>query len=300
MKPPQRSLGLTLAFASAASNAVYVLGMRRATLVASAGQVVLALLFFAAVFNTLSFAVKAAREGVPPRSSAERILSRAAVSLSVLTVAGNYAAGRTIALLHPAVASVLIQLQVLFAATGALLFLGESIGLAFVLGSLVALLGVAVMQWHEGPLGVDVWAGTGWGLATALAFGLMQVITRSVATRVEPLRFNAERLWLSVLWLALVPGNLTGTLQLSGGTILLTAIAACFGPFLGRVALIYAARHLPAGLTVLVGLLTPVVVLAVSVPLFGTMPARVELIGGALAVCGTLLALLARAPSSAS
>jgi drug/metabolite transporter (DMT)-like permease len=291
-------LGLTLALASAVSNTIYVLALRRATEEASAADAVLALLFFAALFNTVSFGVKVLRGGVPARSSAEGLLSRASILLSVLTVLGNFAAGKAIELLHPAVASVLIQLQVLFAATAAYLWLAEGISVAFALGSLVSLAGVAVMQWREGELGSDVLLGTAWGLGTAVAFGLMQVITRSVAIRVDPLRFNAERLWLSVLWLSLVPGKLRGALGLSAETLALTAAAACFGPFLARIALIYAARHLPAGITTLMGLLSPVLVLAVSVLALGQVPRTLELVGGALAIAGTLIALRpSRAPT---
>jgi len=253
--------------------------------------VVLSLLFFAALFNTLSFAVKAARGGLPARSSSERLLSAPSVLLSVLTVLGNFTASRTIELLHPAVASVIIQLQVLFAATAAYVWLREGISAAFAVGSIVSLVGVGMMQWRDGGMGSNVLLGTLFGLATATAFGLMQVITRSVASQVDPLRFNAERLWLAVLWLSLLPGQLSGVLALRGETVVLTAVAACFGPFLARIALIYAARYLPAGLTTLMGLLSPVVVLAVSVPLLGTLPRGLELAGGALAIVGTLIAL---------
>jgi drug/metabolite transporter (DMT)-like permease len=291
---PDRRLGLTFALASALSNAVYLLAVRGATRATDSGSVVLALLFFAALFNTVSFGVQVARRGVPARSAAEGLLSRASILLSVFTVFGNYAAGRAIALLHPAVASVLIQLQVLFAAAAAYAFLAERVSLAFSLGAVLSLLGVALMQWRDGALGIDVLAGSAWGLGAALAFGLMQVITRSVAARVDPLRFNAERLWLSTLWLCLLPGQLASLLKVDAGTLALSALAACFGPFLGRVALIYAARHLSAALATLLGLLSPVVVLVLSIPLFGQLPRALELWGGLLAIVGTLLAL--RAP----
>lgn len=287
----QRAWGLSLSLASAASNAVYVLALRRATVGASAQRAVFMLLFFAALFNTLSFLVKGVRSGWPKRSSSERLFALPSLLLSVFTVLGNFAASRSIELMHPAVASVIIQLQVLVASTAAYLWLRERITLAFFVGSVISLVGVGVMQWREGELGSDVWLGTLFGLGAATAFGLMQVITRRVATRVDPLRFNAERLWLAVLWMSLVPGQLAGLGSLRGETVLLTALAACFGPFLARIALIYAARHLSAGLTTLVGLLSPVVVLALSVPVLGQAPRALELVGGALAIVGTLIAL---------
>jgi drug/metabolite transporter (DMT)-like permease len=292
----QRAWGLSLSLASAASNAVYVLALRRATMGASAQHVVLSLLFFAALFNTLTFVAKAVRGGVPVRSPSERLLSWPSVLLSILTVLGNFTASRSIELLHPAVASVIIQLQVLFAATAAYAWLRERITFAFTIGTVVSLVGVGVMQWREGGMGSDVLLGTLFGLATATAFGLMQVITRSVAVHVDPVRFNAERLWLAVCWLSLLPGELAGVRALSGETIALSAAAACFGPFLARIALIYAARSLPAGLTTLMGLLSPVVVLALSVPLLGQTPRALELVGGALAIAGTLIALRPSAP----
>lgn len=287
----EQSLGIGYALASALSNAVYLLAMRRATRETDVGQVVLGLLVFAALFNTVSFAVQVARRGVPMRSASEGLLSRASILLSLFTVGGNLAAGRAIALLHPAIASVLIQLQVLFASVAAYAFLGEQVSWSFALGALVSLAGIGLMQWHEGAIGAEVLQGSAWGLGAALAFGLMQVITRGVAARVEPLRFNAERLWLSVLWMALVPGQLSGLSAARSSTLWLAVIAACFGPFLGRVALIYAARYLSAALATLLGLLSPVVVLLVSIPLYDQLPRPLELAGGALAIAGTLVAL---------
>jgi drug/metabolite transporter (DMT)-like permease len=287
----QRAWGLSLSLASAVSNAVYVLALRRATVGASAGTAVFLLLFFAASFNTLSFAAKVARTGWPKRSSSERLLSLPSLLLSVLTVLGNYCASRSFELMHPAVASIIVQLQVLFAATAAYAWLRERITPAFAVGALVSLLGIGVMQWRDGEVGSGVLLGSLFGLGAALAFGSMQVITRSVATRVDPLRFNAERLWLALLWMSLVPGQLSGLGSVQMETALLTALAACFGPFLARIALIYAARYLPAALTTLMGLLSPVVVLVISVPVLGQVPSGLELVGGVLAIVGTLIAL---------
>jgi drug/metabolite transporter (DMT)-like permease len=48
---------------------------------------------------------------------------------------------------------------------------------------------------------------------------------------------------------------------------------------------------LSAALATLLGLLSPVVVLALSMPLFGQLPRPLELLGGALAIAGTLMAM---------
>jgi len=187
-----------------------------------------------------------------------------------------------------------MQAQVLFVVVAAYFWLGERVSPRFLLGALVSLAGVGIMQWRPGGVSLDVVAGAFYGLGAALAFGLMQVLTRRVATRVEPLRFNAERLWLSVLWLSLVPGRLSSACQMPLSTFLLAALAAFFGPFLGRVALIYAARHVQAALTTLVGLLAPVFALGLTVLLSGELPSRNELLGGLIMILGTALALRGR------
>lgn len=291
---PRRNLGLGLSLASALLSASYLLPLRRATEQAPADDVVLALLFCAALFNTCSFVAKAVQHGRPLRSQDESWISPTSALLSVFTVLGNFAAGRTIALLHPAVTSVLMQTQVLFVVVAAYFWLGERVNLAFIVGSLLSLAGVGLMQWRAEGASVDVLAGTAWGLCAALSFGLMQVLTRKVALRVDPLRFNAERLWLSVLWLSLFPGRLSSALEMSLSTLGLAAMGAFFGPFLGRVALIYAARHVDAALTTLVGVLAPVFALALTLLLFGDAPSHNELWGGAIVIVGTALALRAR------
>ncbi len=292
---PRRNLGLGLSLASALLSASYLLPLKHATQLAPADDVVLALLFCAALFNTVSFVAKAFRHGMPLRSEAEGFVSPTSALLSVFTVFGNFAAGRTIALLHPAVTSVLMQTQVLFVVVAAYFWLGERVNLAFIVGSVLSLSGVGLMQWRADGASLDVLAGTAWGLCAALSFGLMQVLTRKVALRIDPLRFNAERLWLSVLWLSLMPGRLSSALDMSWHTLLLAALGAFFGPFLGRVALIYAARHVDAALTSLVGVLAPVFALGLTLVLFGDAPSTNELWGGAIVVAGTALALRARA-----
>lgn len=291
----RRAYGVGLSFVSAVLSAAYLLPLREATQAAPADDVVLALLFSAAVFNTAAFFAKATREGMPARSASEGLFSRTALALSALTVLGNFAAGRTIALLHPAVTSVLMQTQVLFVVVAAYFWLGERVTVRFLVGSFLSLGGVAVMQWRAEGQSVDVVMGTLCGLGAALAFGLMQVLTRRVASQVEPLRFNAERLWLSVLWLSLVPGRLGSALQMDLSTFLLAALGAFFGPFWGRVALIYAARHVDAALTTLVGLLAPVCALGLTFVLLSDVPSPSELLGGFIVIAGTVLALRSRA-----
>jgi drug/metabolite transporter (DMT)-like permease len=189
-----------------------------------------------------------------------------------------------------------MQTQVLFVVIAAYVWLRERVTAGFVLGALATLLGVAVMQWRDGPWASDLVQGTAWGLCAAVAFGTMQVITRRVALDVEPLRFNAERLWLSVVWFALLFGRGSDVLDMRAGTVALLALSAFFGPFLGRVALIYAARHIEAGMATLVGLLAPVLVLLLGLLVHGTAPRSIEQWGGALVIAGTVFALRTSGP----
>ncbi len=116
----------------------------------------------------------------------------------------------------------------------------------------------------------------------------MNLIRPEDLPRPEP---QTLRLWLSVLWLSLVPGRLSGFWSMAPSVMGLAALAALFGPFMARLLLIYAARDIEAALTSLVNLLSPVFTLVLGWLLFRSLPTTLELVGGLVVMVGTMAAL---------
>jgi hypothetical protein len=96
------------------------------------------------------------------------------------------------------------------------------------------------------------------GLGSAVCFGAMAVLTRKHIHAIRPVLLNALRLWFGVgLWFAIerrVP-------ELSRSLVLYATLAALFGPFLSRLAVMASARHVQASTTALASLVTPALTL---------------------------------------
>ena len=295
--PPHPRTGVWLSLTAAALAALFLIPYKLASERAAADLVSLAMLSCAAVFNTLTTAggkLGARAHERPARSLGLAVLVAAA--LAVLTAAGNVAAARALTSAAPGLVSVVQQTQVVFVAAASAVLLGERITLRFGVGVGVALAGFAVMRLPLGDVaGAAPPTGLLWAVVSALCFGLMLVITRAVIQRIDPVLVNAIRLWLAAAVIAVLPGRIAGALALDPITWGLAASAAFLGPFLSRLSLMYAARHLPASRAALLALATPVFAFGFGFAALGLVPTLRELLGGALILAGIALPLLERA-----
>lgn len=283
-----RQRGIALSLGAAVGNAFFLIPFRRATELANQDLMVLALLFFAAVYNTTAESVLGDKSQSWTRWS--RVELWTALLLTVLSVAGNFAGARAIALLNPAVASVMLQTQVLFAALGGFVVLRERVSRRFLVGSGLSIVGIVVMRLGDGGVRLGL-EGTAWGLASGAFFGFMQVASRKYVRRIRPVAVNALRLWGSVGLLCLVPGKLSGVLQVPWPSLAFMAAAAFAGPFLGRLCLLYSTKYVSAATSTLLGLSAPLFTLVLGLAVMGAWPTTHELVGGAVVVGGMLLAL---------
>lgn len=278
--------GLAFSLAGAACSALYLFPYKRAAAFAPADVLAFALLAVAAALTT-AFAIGEAKGPASTPRRGRRVLWATSALLAVVTISGNWCGAQAVARLEPAVASVLLRTEVVFVGGLAALLLGERLTPALGLGALTALLGLAVMRW---PLRLDAaGAGAAWALGAAASFGLMQVITRRVISRISPLAVNALRLWLAVALLALVPGTLRGALAAGPYFWGCVAVAALFGPFLGRLCIMYSLRSLKAAHSSLLLLMAPVLAFLIGYIGWGTTPTVLEVSGGALMLVGIAL-----------
>jgi drug/metabolite transporter (DMT)-like permease len=135
-------------------------------------------------------------------------------------------------------------------------------------------------------------AGVGLALLGASMWATMQVITRSVASRIDLVLVNAFRLWLSVVVLACVPGTVTGAAAMPVEGWALAMIAALVGPFFSRVALMYAVRYITASHSTLIALAGPIFAFLLGLAVFGTAPTALEIAGGLIILAGVALPVL--------
>lgn len=298
---PHPRTGAWLSLGSAALAALFLIPYKLAGERAPTDLLTLAMLASAAVFNTLTtvggkLVAGSARAQDRPVRSWRLTLPIAAV-IAVLTAAGNFAVAEALQSGSPGLVSAVQQTQVVFVAAASALLLGERITLRFGVGVLVALAGFAVMQVPVGGgAGAAATLGVLWAVLSALCFGSMHVITRMEIHRIDPVLVNAIRLWMAVTaMIALRPARLADALALDLATWGLATAAAFLGPFLSRLALMYAVRHISASRSALVVLAGPVFAFLFGYLALDSVPAPRELLGGALILAGIALPLLERA-----
>lgn len=289
----ERRKGDGLALVSAFFAAVYLLAFRAANAAAPRDATVLAMLACATVFNG-GFALGRVRRG-PSRPSRVTVVS--VLVLAVLTILGNVGVAGALGHLDPGLTSTLLQTQVFVVGLGGWLFLGERIDARFVVGACFAVGGFAVLGIHDSTAAAVDPAGVAFALLGSVSFGAMLLYTRKVIARIDPVGVNVARLALAVAIMAayVVP---TGVLaHLSGRAWLMTALAAACGPFVSRLFVMYAVRHINASRTKLLTLLTPVLAFGLDLIVVGTTPLSRELLGAGLILGGVLLPIVARSGS---
>ncbi|MEY4544732.1 MAG: hypothetical protein RL685_927 [Pseudomonadota bacterium] len=300
----ERSRGVGLSLAGALCSAIYLFPYKEAAKHASAQTLAFVLLLMAASFSSLlslwqrhrsagsrAASGRTAQSPTPPvrDRTARVVMWRTALLLSLATITGNFCGAQAVARLDPAVNSVLLRTEVVFVSVLGALLLSEAITPVLALGAGTALLGLAVMNW---PLSVQSLSGAVWCLGAAASFGFMQVLTRRVIGRISPASVNTRRLWLAVTLMACLPGTLRGALAGSSQLWLYATCAALFGPFAGRLLIMFSLRGLRAAESALLLLLAPVFAFLLGYLGWGRVPSALQALGSAILLLGIALPLL--------
>jgi drug/metabolite transporter (DMT)-like permease len=276
----RRGAGWTVAGAFWA--AAYLIPYKAAAEAESAAAVVLPMLLWAAVLTSIAGAYSLPKQ-------IDRRSCIVAVALAVLTIIGNQAIAEALSVVEPGIVSVLLRTQVLLVAMIGWWFLRERVTVRFWAGTFLALAGTALIKRLAGDSFGPALNGILWALLGALSFALMQVIIRRVIHRIDPILVNGLRLWLAVLLLLCWPDRLSALLALSGRAWLLTGAAALVGPFLSRLCLMWALRHIPVAHSTLITLVGPVFAFALGFLFLGSVPSLIELIGSLVILAGIAL-----------
>ena len=285
----EQQKGDALAVASAFFAAVYLLAFRAANAAAARDAAVFAMLGCATVFNG-GYALARVRKG-PRRPSRVTVVS--VVVLAVLTILGNVGVAGALGHLDPGLTSTLLQTQVFVVGLGGWLFLGERITLRFIIGACFALGGFAVLGLHAPSAATVDPTGVAFALLGSLSFGAMLLYTRKVILYIDPVGVNVARLALAVVIMAAYLGPRGELGRVPERAWLMTALAAACGPFISRLFVMYAVKHIDASRTKLITLLTPVVAFGLDVVVLGAAPVPRELAGAGLILGGVLLPVLA-------
>lgn len=286
--PRTPRLGIALSLSGAICSAIYLFPYKRAAALAPPHVLAYALLIVAALSST---GLDLSQRRGPTTAGERGVFWRTSAVLALLTISGNFCGAQAVTRLDPALVSLLLRTEIVFVGGLAALLLGERLTPALIAGAAVALAGLGVMRW---PLRFDqAGAGALWALGGALSFGLMQVLTRRVIGRISPIRVNGCRLWLAVGLLSLVPGLVPAALEQGLAFWSSVTLAGVFGPFLGRLFIMFSLRSLRAAHSALLLLSAPLFAFSIGFVGFGSVPSLAELVGGAIMLGGIALPSLA-------
>lgn len=290
LHPPSSTLrGVLYALLGAFFSACFLIPWKLATVHGEAKHATLVLLSSAALFSTFAIG-PSHRQSAPPIAVLPTL--KLAAALAGLSLAGNWFSAEAVHRISGALLAVLQRCEVLVVGLLAPLMLRERARPSFWIGSAVAVCGLIVLSTRSGTQ-ISVTAhsdtvGALCGLVSALCFGSMTVLTRKHIRGLRPVLLNAVRLWLGVLlWLAI---ERELPLQaLNRELVMYAALAALFGPFLSRLAVMASVHHVPASTTVLAQLITPPTTLLLGFVVLGTLPSAHELMGGAIMLIGVTI-----------
>jgi drug/metabolite transporter (DMT)-like permease len=198
----------------------------------------------------------------------------------------NYEA---VAFIDPGTASLLGKTSILFGLVFGLLWLREKLTLRQVVGSLIAMVGVIVVTFQPGDY---LRLGSLLLLASTLAYALHAALAKRYGSQIEFLDFFFFRLLCTtgaLFLISLVRGALVWP---SGTAWLLLILVGTVDVVVSRTLYYMVLRRSKLSVFNIVLTVSPVVTIAWSLLLFGTVPTAQQIIGGAAVILGVLLVTL--------
>jgi len=215
-----------------------------------------------------------------------------ALVFALLSVIGNYAIGRSMEGVDPAVTVLVTRTQVIMVLFLGWFFLKEEMVKYLVPGALIAFSGFALMNYNEGlKLGGDFIFYL-WGITAALCFGISQVVLKSIIHRVEPVTLNFLRLIIGCVFISFLPGVIPGILNLGVDIWLYATASAFFGPLISRLSYMYSVRYIPVSQSTLFIMLSPVFTALLSWVFLGLFPTLQQILGGLIVMLGIFMPVM--------
>ena len=189
-------------------------------------------------------------------------------------------------------ASLLVATAPVYASLLAAGFLGERLGRRWWAGSGVALAGTAI---------IAVSRGLGFGaaalvvLAAAVVQGIFHTAQKPLLARYTGFEVTVYAMWAGTLFILPWAGSLLRALPHAGGPALASAVFLGVAPSAaGFVLWAYALSRMDVGRVTLSLYLVPAAAIVISLAWLAQIPGPVELAGGAVALCGVILASTGR------
>jgi len=192
-------------------------------------------------------------------------------------------------------ATLLVNLSPVFVTLGSWLLFGQKISRGFIVGLVVALVGVVILKSGDGSFGGGHWIGDVSAVIGAIFYAGYMLALGSARGRFDTMRvmlWNTATAALSILPVALVMESEIIPPTLHGWEILLAlALISHVG---GQALIIYALAYLPMSFSSLTLLLQPVVASLLGIVVLGEFLGPLGWAGGGIVLLGILIARRSR------
>ena len=205
-----------------------------------------------------------------------------ALAISLAGVLGNYSICQALNMASPTLMVLLMRSEVIIAMILGWIFLKEFVTLRIFTAVVVIITGILVMKLDSLSFEIKEWSAILWAFSAAFGFASMQVLAKSIIHEIHPQVLNVFRLaiGLVLLWCFEEVRIEIPSLNISGWIWI--AIAAFWGPFMGRVAFTYTLRYLTISKANIIVSFAPVITLLFEFFVFGTLISWLETLGGAI------------------
>ena len=214
--------------------------------------------------------------------------------LEIVTTLSFFFAIKTIP--DPSVTSFIGNMYVVFLVTFGILLLKERFTLIESTGVLITIIGVFAVGFKGGRTLREMFIpGAGLVLINTFLAALTSIVAKKTIDRFNPMLVNFNRtlfLFLFAVGFMLLEGK---TLSIPATALKNILIGSFLGPFLGILTIYFSYKYIEVSRSSVVQGLKGLFVLIGSFIYFGTLPGKLQMIGGILSVCGVLIMTLSKA-----
>ena len=214
------------------------------------------------------------------------------LATSLAGLLGNYAICQALSQASPTLMVLVSRIEIIFAMLLSWMFLKELVSIRIWMAVVVIVAGIIVMKMDSLSFELKVWSSFLWAVTAAFSFASMQVMAKSIIHEINPQVLNVSRLAVALIMLWSLAEVRSGVADLQSSEWKWLALAAFFGPFMGRVSYTYALRYLTVSKAVIIGSFSPATTLLFEFVVFGTLISSFEAFGGIIMLVGILWVVL--------
>ena len=215
-------------------------------------------------------------------------IAKNSIAISLMGILGNYSICKALSQDSPTLLVLVSRSEIIIAILLSWIFLKELVNLRVWITVVIIVFGIIVMKLDALSFNLKDWSSFIWAVTSAFSFASMQVVSKGIIKEINPQLLNVLRLAFALAILWSLSEVRIGVFNITMSEWKWLALAAFFGPFIGRIFYTYALRYLSISKAVIIGSFSPVITFLFELAAFGTMISIFEGLGGTIMIAGIL------------